>query len=187
MAESSQITSIRSKKDFEEVFYTYHADLCFFAHKMLGDEEDAKNIVQEVFIEIWEKRNSFEITQSIKAYLYRSVNNRCLNHLKHLTVRKKHAEYSLRMAEETESPTDHLEYRELEADVSDALNSLPEQCRKVFLMSRMENLKYKEIAEKLDISQKTVEVHMGKALRILREKLKAFVPVLLLIIIKKFF
>jgi RNA polymerase sigma-70 factor (ECF subfamily) len=140
----------------------------------------AEEIVQEVFIKLWERREELEFNSSVKSYLFRAVHNTSLNYLRHLKVREEHRQY----AEERHQLlsmeySDGLEEKELENRIWDAIGRLPEQCARIFQMSRFEGLKYREIADKLGISPKTVEVQMGKALRRLREDLKDYLPTLL--------
>jgi RNA polymerase sigma-70 factor (family 1) len=165
---------------FEQVFKQYYQPLCNYAGPMLKDYDEAEEIVQNVFYNIWVKRESIEITSSLKSYLYKAVHNDCLNKLKHLKVR---ANYATDMRYENEATTHEnsgkLIAKELNAQIQSAIDELPEQCGHVFKLSRFEQLKYSEIAEQLGISIKTVENHMGKALRILREKLKDYLPLVM--------
>ncbi len=129
--------------------------------------------MQDVFFKIWERRELLEITTSLKAYLYRSVHNACLNHIKHQKVKQAYSDFYRENHEEQDdhNPSDQ---QELEQQVMDAMDALPEKCREVFELSRFEGLKYREIAERLSISEKTVENQMGKAFKILREKLSVY-------------
>lgn len=175
------ITSILSLSDFEKLFKTHFTALTGFAQSFVYDEDAAKEVVQNVFIALWEKREQLESHTALKSYLYTSVRNRSLNYL-----RDHHKNRSVLLDEAiTENhsgvETDHLVNDELQIKIENAIQLLPDQCRKVFEMSRFEQLKYKEIAQKLDISVKTVEIHMSKALRILREELKDFAVLLIVI------
>ncbi len=158
---------------FEQLFKHYYDPLCRFAATMLPATEDAEGIVQELFLHLWEKRSQLFITSSLKSYLYRSTRNKCLNHLKHLKVRDKYLQEKLYVqSEAVEMPE---ESENLEGQIYQAIASLPNRCREIFELSRFEGLKYREIAEVLEISPKTVEVQMGKALKVLREKLKSHI------------
>lgn len=139
---------------------------------------DAEEVVQAVFLKIWEQHTSLEIQQSLKAYLYRAVHNACLNQLKHEQVKQAHANHVKHTQEEAQT-TDRLEQQEMKQEISRAINELPEKCREVFQLNRFEGLKYREVAEMLGISEKTVENQMGKALKLLRQKLAHFVRVLI--------
>ncbi len=118
------------------------------------------------------------IDSSLKSYLYRAVRNAALNRLKHEKVKANHVAFVTSRNENFVSPADELEETELHFRIQRALKKLPEQCRVVFEMSRFEELKYTEIAERLGISVKTVENQMGKALRIMREQLNDYLPLI---------
>lgn len=170
------------EKIFQIVFEEWYAPLCRYAHHMLNDTEEAEEMVQESFIYIWKKRQELEYNVSIKSYLYQSVKNKCLNRIKHLKVRALYADEYVATNKEA-----HIEntlvQKELGQKITDAMESLPGQCKIIFKMSRNEEMKYTEIASKLDISVKTVENQMGKALRIMRAKLSEYLVVLLIMYI----
>src|SRR5690606_20756211 len=135
---------------------------------------------------LWEKRENLKISTSLKAYLYKAVYHGSINHLKHEKVRMKHSEQQLYINQQ-EAADESLAFREesgeeLSERFKRALNLLPEKCRMVFYLSRFEELKYQEIAQRLDISVKTVEAHMGKALKTLRTQLAEYMPVLLILL-----
>ena len=133
-----------------------------------------------MFLVVWEKREALIITTSLKSYLYRAVHNRCLNRIKHTSVRDEHREHTRYVGETTvESPMQTLLGNELSVQIQRAIQKLPEQCRLAFTLSRYEELKYGEIADQLGISIKTVENQIGKALRILRTELSDYLPILL--------
>ena len=170
---------------FETVFRDYYERLCNYANTMINDLDESEEIVQSIFLNLWEKRESADIHTSVKSYLYRAVHNNCLNRIKHDKVRREHSEYSKFTAESgIDSTSQALIGKELEDQINVAINSLPHQCGVVFKLSRFENLTYAEIAEQLNLSVKTVDNHMVKALRILREKLKDYLPLLLLLLFK---
>lgn len=167
---------------FEVLFKEHYEALCRFASAYLEDSDEAEEIVQNTFIGIWEKKEKLQIESSVKAYLYRSVRNACLNEIKRLQVRKAHA------ADVLQGPTGYAEAsdrpalkQELEDRIQHAIRLLPEQCRLIFQMSRYEELKYQEIADQLGVSIKTVENQIGKALRIMREQLKDYLPLIMLL------
>lgn len=164
---------------FEMLFREWYTPLCRFACTLLSDRDDAEEAVQQVFVTLWEKREDLAIENSIRAYLYRAVRNTCLNHLKHLRVRRNHAAYTQATGSlESDGIPAEMAYSQLEVRLASALDRLPAQCRLVFERSRFGGLKYAEIAAELSISVKTVENHMGKALRLLREELLAYAPLL---------
>jgi RNA polymerase sigma-70 factor (ECF subfamily) len=170
---------------FEEVFKTHFKSLHAYAWSLVKDELLAEDMVQQVFFKIWEKRELVQIQQSATAYLYRAVYNDCLNYLKHQKVRSAYQQFvQTRGDGQGHSAAQKIQLNELQWHLNKALNELPEQCRTIFQMSRYEELKYQEIADRLGISIKTVENQMGKALRLLREKLKDFLPLLMLILLE---
>ncbi|NTD97650.1 RNA polymerase sigma-70 factor [Agrobacterium tumefaciens] len=159
---------------FEHLFKTHYHALHAYAQVMLKDEDLAEEIVQGMFLKFWEKRQNFKI-QSIKAYLYKCVYNDSLNYLKQEKTKIKYQEFTLHtMNTEHESAAAKIELTELQKRLREALLQLPEQCRTIFQMSRFEELKYREIAERLGLSIKTVENQMGKALKIMRLRLADF-------------
>lgn len=164
---------------FEMLFKTYYQPLCRYATGYLKDPDGAEEIVQAAFIGLWEKRKTISIETSLKAYLYRAVRNSCLNELKHEQVKQKYLAGEMKKEEPQTEPADHLAIHvELEDKIRAAIQTLPEQCRLIFTMSRFEELKYQEIADQLNLSVKTVENQMGKAIKIMRAQLKEFLPLL---------
>ncbi|HEX2968218.1 MAG TPA: RNA polymerase sigma-70 factor [Bacteroidales bacterium] len=166
---------------FGQVFETYYERLCNYANTFVNNIDEAEETVQGLFLILWEKREVIEIHTSVKSYLYQAVHNQALNRIKHEKVRHLHAEFVQHNADTSSDPGDEKVIGgELEMKINEAINSLPAQCRRVFQLSRFENLTYAEISEQLNISKKTIENHMGKALRIMREKLKEYLPLLIL-------
>jgi len=164
------------------MFRTAYNPLCNYAASFLRSRDEAEEAVQTVFIQLWEKRKEITIESSLKSYLYRAVRNTCMNVLKHEKVKKEHADYAMHSGNAmTAAASQTLVAEELEQRIAAALMKLPEQCRLVFKLSRFEELKYAEIAEQLGISIKTVENQMGKALRIMREQLKDYLPLILVL------
>jgi RNA polymerase sigma-70 factor, ECF subfamily len=165
---------------FEMLFRTYYQPLCHYAYSFLQDKEDAEEIVQSTFLMVWEKRDTLAIRTSVRPYLYAMVRNACLNVLKHQKIKQKHAVEAQAMADRSHDSVNQIvTSHELEYKIKEALEELPEQCRIVFKLSRFEELKYAEIADQLTISIKTVENHMGKALKIMREQLKDYLPLIM--------
>jgi len=165
---------------FETIFRTYYERLCNYANTILNDMDEAEEMVQGAFLTVWEKHDTLEIHTSVKSYLYRAVHNSCLNRVKHYKVRKTYGDSVKNQTELLhDDASQDLVGRELDGIVANAIDSLPDQCKLVFKLSRFENLTYAEIAEQLGISVKTVENHMVKALKVLREKLKDYLPVLI--------
>ena len=173
------------------MFRTWYPALCGFARKFIHNPMDAEELVQEMFVQLWDKRAGFQPTTSLKAYLYAAVRNRCFNHLEHLKVRQKSQDAVAQRIEEQgrqSNPVQLMEESETQVRIEQAIADLPDRCRQVFELSRYEGLKYAEIAKKLDISPKTVEVQIGKALRQLRGSLRDLLPFLIAIlwILKEF-
>jgi len=171
---------------FEMVFKSHFKALHAYALAIVKDSAEAEEVVQTVFLKLWEKRENLKISTSLKAYLYKAVYHGSINHLKHEKVRMKHSEQQLYINQQ-EAASESMAFREeREEELSErfkrALSLLPEKCRMVFYLSRFEELKYQEIAQRLDISVKTVEAHMGKALKTLRTQLAEYMPVLLILL-----
>jgi RNA polymerase sigma-70 factor (ECF subfamily) len=167
---------------FEMYFRTYYQPLCNYAYTFLQDKAESEEIVQATFLSVWEKKSSLKITTSAKSYLYAMVRNACLNVIKHEKIKQKYAGEELALADAGyESVAHTVTKNELELRIQSAIQTLPEQCRLVFKLSRLEELKYSEIAEQLNISVKTVENHMGKALKIMREQLKDYLPLIIVL------
>jgi RNA polymerase sigma-70 factor (ECF subfamily) len=168
---------------FEMLFRTYYQSLCNYAYTFVRDREEAEEVVQSTFMGVWEKRDNLTIHTGVKPYLYAMVRNACLNLLKHEKIKQRHAAMEIASGERSaESVARTVEASELEHRIVNAMSKLPEQCRLVFKLSRFEELKYAEIAEQLNISVKTVENQMGKALRVMREQLKDYLPIILVLI-----
>ena len=184
--ENESIGTLLAQKDeaaFEQVFKTHFKRLHAYAFTILRDEIQAEEMVQQVFFKLWERTDNLSLTGSISSYLYRAVHNESLNYIKHQKVRSNHQlNVAYSMKNEVEHPAKKIMAIELEKKIHTALNELPEQCRTIFQMSRFDELKYREIADKLGISVKTVESQMSKALRLLRVKLVDFLIFILLFI-----
>lgn len=183
-SEISQLEAIRGGDEtaFEMIFKEYYQTLCRYANSFLNDREEAEEVVQASFLTIWEKRSTLFITTSLKAYLYQAIRNRCLNVIKHEKVKQQHAKHEAVMTvSHYEATSNTVLSNELEQKIYLAMQALPEQCRLVFKLSRFEELKYQEIADQLNISVKTVENQIGKALKIMREQLREYLPIILLL------
>lgn len=165
---------------FESLFKTTVQPLHAYAYTILRNHETAEEVVQEVFCRVWEKQLHLKVHSSIRAYLFKAVYHESLNHLKHRKVKKGHEMHiAHRSSDGEDNTTQHLLSREAGERIRQALEQLPEQCRTIFQLSRFEGLKYQQIASALNISVKTVENQMGKALRLLRKQLIEFLPILL--------
>ncbi len=164
---------------FEEIFKGLFKPLCSFAMKFTGDLDSAKNLVHEVFIQVWEKFDSLPDDINYKSYCYTAVRNKCLNHIRD---RKKFVMIENVAEHRFTEINSSLETSELAQKIEAAIASLPEKCRMVFELSRIEGLKYAEIAEKMNISIKTVETQMSKALTVLKEHLADFLAVIIFLL-----
>lgn len=161
-----------SEADFEQLFKEYFKPLVNFANKFLKNIDNSKEIVHDVFLILWEKRESIETNKSVKSYIYTAVNNKCLNYIR--DSKKFTDSVDLERINTGSLSAENIETLEMQAIITRTLDSLSPKVRNVFVLSRYEDLKYREIADKLDISIKTVESHMSKALRELRINLKEF-------------
>jgi len=158
-----------SEEAFERLFLAYYEDLCAFAAQYVSSSEKVEDLVQDVFLQVWERREVLDPEQSIQAYLYKSTRNGALKRLNREarwpTVQQELQDRSLRGR-----PGEELAHSEVEADVWEAVDALPDRRREIFLLSRQHHLTYAEIADLLDISVKTVETQMGRALGFLEEE-----------------
>ncbi|MFL5731453.1 MAG: RNA polymerase sigma-70 factor [Cytophagaceae bacterium] len=161
--------------ELERLFRSEFKGLCNSVYKIIRDENACKDVVQDVFFKLWKKRHELKIDSSLKGYLYRSAYNASLNYLESTKVLKLHTELK-ENRDKAFQVNDHkkLDQKELEEKILQAIEKLPPQCRVIFSMSRMEGLKYQQIADHLNLSLKTVENQMGIALEKLRESLKPF-------------
>lgn len=171
-----------SHDDFETLFKKEFKGLCFFSMKYVKDLDAARNIVQDAFITLWEKRESLDMDKSVKSYLATIIYSRSLNYLRD---NKKFDKDLLACEGLVIEGEDHADSRilssELRHNIDSAIAELPEKCREVFMLSRFEHKKYHEIAEILGISVKTVEAQMSKALQHLRMRLAPFMFWLILV------
>jgi len=158
-------------KAFESLFNRYYRPLCLHANKVINDMDLAEDIVQEFFYQYWKNRESTSVRISLEAYLYRSVHNNAVHSLKQLTTKKKHLEESFGRDFPQLVEEQRIGLKELRSIIENTLLNLPERCALIFSMSRFEGKKYREIAESLSISVKTVEAEMGKALQQFRDSL----------------
>jgi RNA polymerase sigma-70 factor (ECF subfamily) len=166
---------------FENLFNFYCQPLISFSRRYVLDRQVAENIVQDIFVRIWTKRSGLDPDKSIKSYLFTSVKNESLKYIRHQDVEKRSAGKMAHSNISENNPEEVLNQSELEAIIKRAISELPEKCREIFTMNRFDNLKYSEIAGILNISVKTVETQMGRALKKLRERLKPFLMVLMIV------
>jgi RNA polymerase sigma-70 factor (ECF subfamily) len=160
------------ERAFKALFQKYYSSMCHFARQFLNDSEMAEETVQDMFVRIWEKRSSLNIETSVKHYFFRSVRNHCLNQIQHQKIRQQYASRMKETAYQEIDPDQNYIEVDLMERIEKSIDSLP--AKEIFRLSREQGLKYKEIAEKLNISIKTVEAQMGLALKHLRDELKEF-------------
>jgi len=184
---NSGINKIVSKSNdlklYHQLFYKYHGRLVLYANKFLNDIELSKDVVQEVFYHLWKDPELLLNDYSIKSYLFTATRNGALNNLRHLKVvynaEKNKGDDILGMGyssfSEEDDPLSNLLELELIEKVEDIIQNLPERCREVFKLSRQEQMKNKEIAEKLGVSVKMVEKQMTKALKVIRKELAEYI------------
>lgn len=178
---------IYTQNNFEKIYKLYYPKMIAFARNYISTNEDVENIVQDVFLVLWEKKDELELSCTLSTYLFTLVKNRCLNFLRHKLIEE---EYNTQMKEEVGFKLyalESLEYsyhseKELQEIIQRALDRLPERCREVFIKSRIEGLMYKEISDELGISIKTVENHIVAALKKLRVALKDYLPLFLFLV-----
>jgi RNA polymerase sigma-70 factor (ECF subfamily) len=161
---------------FDAIFRAHYAAVVGVAERIAGERAVAEEVGQDVMLELWRRRDSLSVDESLRAYLVRAARNRALNHLRHERMKVRTAPHA---AGETVTQPDapaRLAEAEIDAAVREAVSELPERCREVFELSRGQGLRYSEIAGVMGISVKTVEAQMGKALRMLRERLAPWLP-----------
>lgn len=165
---------------YEELFMTYYAQLVVFAQKILVDEDLSRDMVQDVFVMFYEKREELNIHTSLKSHLYQTVRNRCLNQIKRTQIRRDYnADLFIDKKRQEANFDDKMLETELELRISKIVESLPKQCKRIFEMSRYEGVTNQEIANKLNLSKRTVETQISKALKKLRNQLRGHVDVAL--------
>ena len=168
------------KEAFKKVFSDFYPALCVFAQRYVSSSTICEDIVQDTFFHLWHNRKKIEVTSSFRNLLITSVRNRCTDYLRKQTLRQTHKVRKV-LHENMDTPEEIYTIVELEKMLYETLDRLPPNVRKAFELSRFENLTYKKIAEKMDVSPKTVEAYISKALSILRVELKDYLPLALLL------
>ena len=162
-----------SRQGCELLFRRFHQVLCSHAVRYVYSRELAEDIVSDVFCKFWENKSYESVTHSYRYYLFRSVRNESLNYLRQRFLKDEGIEAAMAQTSPMgQNPEYITRYEEVSARVEQLVESLPPQCRKVFLLNRFEGLKYREVANKLGMSIKTVETHMSKAIAMMRDGLK---------------
>jgi RNA polymerase sigma-70 factor (ECF subfamily) len=164
---------------FEKLFRQYCQPLINFARHFVRDTQIAENIVQDVFLRIWANRTHLNPSSNIKTYLYCAVKNHAINYLRHAHVENRSVDVLKNMNSPVRTPEEKWQEKEMKASIHLAIEELPEKCRLIFCMSRYDHLTYAEIADIQNLSIKTVETHMGRALKFLRKRLAPFLISLL--------
>jgi len=150
------------------LYGAYYKYVCAVVYKMIGDSGTAEDIAQEVFVEVWKRRDQLDVTASLKGYLRRTAVNKTLNHIRSKKMDFEEEEVMQHVPSAGASSQAQLEVMDLQEVINKTIEGLPEKCRIIFGMSRFEELSYREISEKLEISIKTVENQMSKALKVMR-------------------
>ncbi len=169
--------SLLSKGDrnaFNILFEYYYSGLTVYANQFINDLKESEGIVQDIFLKIWEEKERIHITSSVRDYLFKSVKNKSLDILKHRKVIEKYVQTEIESSSISENYDLFVEH-ELRDLINETVEKLPSECRKVFVLSRIQGLKYKAIAKELGISEKTVENQISKALKIFRKALKDYI------------
>lgn len=173
---------------FEHIYLSYFSKMKHFAREYVVSEEDAENIVQDVFMELWEKKEVLTMHTNLIAFLFTAIKHRCLNHLRHTTIVQEttsqlQQEYAITLKMNLDSleafDQEVFSEQNIEQIISRALDTLSDRCREIFIMSKIDGKKQKEIAAELNISVNTIETQMGIAYKKLRTELKGHLPLLL--------
>lgn len=165
---------------FDKLFRKYYKPLCFIAGTRIGDIHHAEDLVQELFADIFKRRKGIQLTTSIDRYLYGALFYKCSNFNKKRIHQVSLDDIPVDQKDTNSLPSDKLEEMELETEIFNAIDELPEKCREVFIMSRFENKKSKEIAAMLNLSEKTIETHISLALKKLKSVFNTYLKTLIL-------
>jgi len=169
-----------SERAIELIFEQYYAYICKAVYKMLSDRSVTEDLAQEVFLELWRKRQQLNISTSLKAYLRRAAVNRSLNYIRDQRIKFTDEAQAPPLESNVAGALQRLQAEELQERIDQAIDALPDRCRIVFVLSRFEDMSYNEIAAQLDISSKTVENQISKALRLLRLALAPYLGLFLI-------
>ena len=161
-------------KEFESLFREFYKPLFIHANRILQDGAEAEEIVQDLFFNIWKNRQNLNINVSASSYLYSAVRNNSLQFIKRKKIKGKYEDYLKGQDHLSIEPIEYIKYNELHTRLHKVMNDLPDRCQQIFKLNRFQGLKYQEIADQLEISIKTVEANMSKALKHLRKNLSEF-------------
>ena len=163
-----------SKEAFSLLFQTYYTDLVLFCGNFIKDKDSCEDIVQSIFLKLWNDRKNIQIEISLKSYLLKAVRNSCLDEFRHIEIVRQYETEFGSSALDNYDTENYILYSDLYAHLSRALEKIPDLYKEAFVLNRFEGLKYREIAEKLNVSERTVEVRVIKTLDLLRKQLKDF-------------
>lgn len=189
MTDQQLVKKIRNGDDaaFEQLFRAYFKLLTVYAASFLKDLDVAQDLTQDVFVRLYERKSSLEIHSSLKSFLYTTVRNKCLDYIKINRIHNDHKEVIKKQFAGAEiEHSDRVMQVELQQQIYNAIDALPEQRQKIFKLSRLNGKSNQEIASELDLSKRTVETHISNALKNLKEQLSGYIN-LVIIIITKFF
>ena len=180
-----------NEEAFKSLFDHYYDGMCLYANSIVHNPEAAEEIVEDIFIYLWCNIKKISILTSLKSYLYRSVHNNCLKYIDKLKTRNKHLEINNYQLEDVDIlypyydniPISEIIIKEIEEKAEAVLQSLPDQCKEIYLLNRYQNLSYADIAAKLNISVSTVKTQMGRAFQKFRENLRDYMPLLIAIVL----
>lgn len=159
---------VNPEQTLKWMYDNYYSYVCSVVYRMINDASKAEDIAQDVFFEIWKKREQIELNIGLKPYIRRAAVNKTLNFIRAKKMVFEEEESALEISNETHGAPEQMEADEMQQNINKAIDRLPEKCRAVFALSRFEELSYQEIADKLQISKKTVENQISKALKLLR-------------------
>lgn len=168
-----EFVDFSSEKKIKDLFDNHFHNLVFHSFKITNDYKQSEEIVQDVFVKIWQQFEQCSHIKDFKSYLYSSVQNSSINYLRHLKIRQKYQDEVIKTNTDTEKPSEeHIIESEKSFSIQSAINKLPKNWREAIILNKYDNLKYHEIADRMNISQKTVEKYISKALVFLRNELK---------------
>lgn len=161
-----------NKEEYKKVFEEYYNPLCNFAFKIVKRKDLAEDVVQEVFVQIWHKRSTIQLSSHIKNYLFQSTRNKAIELLRRNKLESDYIQNDMHSKEDSYEIEQDANTFMLKEQLKRSIRQLPPKCQEIFVMSKVNGLTYTEIAEELNLSVKTVENQMGRALKLLREMLK---------------
>lgn len=188
MDDSSLLDSMKrgSYKAFESIFRKYYPMLCAYAHRFV-DMEDVEDVVEECMVWLWEKKETVVINSTLSQYLFSMVRHKSLNVLTRKGIAEKAATwYFTTLKEKSLMNTDHYQVEELKKRIQEGIQALPESYRNAFVMHRFQGMSYKEIAQKHDVSPKTIDYRIQQALKLLRKHLGDYLPAEMVIMLMTF-